>query len=176
MKKVLSLLVVIALMICGIATVSAEISPGATVPDGYIKVDVIPYPEGTGDADCDEKGYIKIDSGEQVTITATAKPGYKFSHWEFITGQYTIVDGKITDSVMVIEPEGDQSLLIYAHFVEEGADVTEPTEKPSLPVDDDDKSPTTGETTNSAIYVASSVVVLLGAFVAVVALRKKQNG
>lgn len=173
MKKVLSLMVVLALLVCGVVSVSAEISPGATIPEGYIVVDVVPYPGDAGDADCDEHGYIEVDSGEQVTITATAKPGYQFSHWEFITGQYTIIDGKLTDPVMVIEPNGDESLLIYAHFVKEGSIVTEPTEKPSLPSDGGEQSPTTGYST---VAVATSAVVLMAAFAVVVAVKKKQQG
>ncbi len=174
MKKVLSIVAILAILLCGMVTVSAERSPGGTIPPGYIVVDVIPFPGDAGDATSSEDGYIEVDSGEQVTITATAKPGYKFSHWEFITGQYTIVDGKLTDPVMVIEPEGEESLKIYAHFVKEGEDVTAPTEKPSLPGDNDPQSPTTGDTL--VPFIVFSVAAIFTAFAVVVVLRRKQNG
>lgn len=173
MKKVLSLMVVLALLVCGVVSVSAAKSPSPTIPEGYIAVDVVPNPGNAGEADSDAEGYIEIDSGKQVTITANPKPGYKFSHWEFITGQHTIISGKVTDPIMVIEPTGDESLLIYAHFVKEGEVVTTPTEKPSLPADGGEQSPTTGY---SALAVVSSVVVLTAVFAVAVTLKKKQQG
>ena len=175
MKKVLSIVAVLAILLCGMVTVAAERSPMPTIPHGYIVVDVIPYPSDGGEAESSEEGYIQIDSGENVTISATAKPGYKFSHWEFITGQHTVVSGKVTDPVMVITPEGDESLLIYAHFVKEGTDVTDPTTNPSLPGSDDPHSPTTGDTTLVS-FIVFSVAAIFTTFAVVVILRRKQNG
>ncbi len=175
MKKIISIVAVLAILLCGMVTVAAERSPGATAPDGYIFIDVLPYPPETGSADSSEHGYIQIDSGENITLTATARAGYRFSHWEFVKGDYELLEGSLTDDVIVIEAEGDQSLLVYAHFIKEGEEPTNPTDKPSLPGDDGSQSPVTGDET-LVPFIVFSVAAIFTAFAVVVILRRKQNG
>ncbi len=174
MKKVLSCLLAVALMLCAVVSVSAEISPEASITDKYIIIDTIPVPDkgGVSTPEVDAPGKVQVDSGEEVTLTATPKDGYKFDHWEFATGDFDIVSGKITDSVLVIKPKGDVNIRVYAHFSPIDAPTTEPTTKPVHDPSDDPNSPTTGD---GLMVCAASATVMLAAFAVVVVLKKKQN-
>lgn len=174
MKKAISLLIAVLLMVCGIVSVSAEISPTASVVDTKIIIDAIPVPghAGTCTPDIENPYEYIVGSDGTVTLQANANDGFKFTHWEFVTGEFDIVEGSLTTSTIVILPKGDTNIRAYAYFVEADASVpsTEPESKPPVKPDDDNKSPTTGDIT-PVFFVAGAVVLMLG--VAIVALKKK---
>lgn len=179
MKRVVSILVALLLMCCAIASVSAEISPTASTAKDQIIIDAIPVPDIAGNAtpDINNPGKVEINSGEVITLTATPKDGYKFSHWEFAFGEFDIIEGSITSSTIVIKPTGNDDVRAYAHFVKEGEDVTVPSSGTVPKPDKDPTSPTTGETlmaNNSVVYITcASMAAILCAVV--IALKKKQT-
>lgn len=174
MKRVVSIIVALLLMMCAIASVSAEVSPTASAPKDEIIVDAIPVPDIGGNAtpDINNPGKVEIESGEEITLTATPKDGYKFSHWEFVFGEFEIISGTITSTTIVIKPTGSSDVRAYAHFVKEDVDVTVPSSGTVPTPDDDDKSPTTGE--NSAVIVACASVITV-ALAVVIFMKKKQT-
>lgn len=174
MKKVISLFVAVLIMACTVFCVSAEISPTASVVDTKISIDAVVVPDnaGTVTPNIDNPFEYVVGSDGTVTLIASSMEGFKFSHWEFVTGEFDIVEGSLTSSTIVILPKGDANIRAYAHFVEESASLpsTEPESKPPVKPDDGTQSPTTGDVT-PAFFVASAVVLMLG--FAVVALKKK---
>ena len=172
MKKTIALLIAVMLMVCGVVSVSAEVSPTASVVDTKITIDAIVVPDNAGTVNPDIKNPIEyiVGSDGTVTLIASTNDGFKFSHWEFITGEFDIVEGSLTSSTIVILPKGDANIRAYANFVEEDVDVTEPATKEPVKPDDDDKSPTTGDFT-PVYFALGAVVMMLG--VAVIALKKK---
>ncbi len=172
MKKVISLLIAVLLMACAVVSVSAEISPTAPIVDDSIVIDAVPVPDYAGTCTPDVKNPIEYIIGEdgKVTLVASSMEGFKFTHWEFITGEFDIISGSLTSSTIVILPKGDDDIRAYAHFVEEDVPVTEPSSKPVVKPDDGTQSPTTGQN-NTALFVGASAVLML-AF-AVVVLKKK---
>ena len=172
MKKAISLIIATLLMVCGVVSVSAEISPTASVVDKTIIIDAIPVPDHAGDATpgIDAPVEYIVGSDGTVTLIASSNDGFKFTHWEFATGDFDIIEGSLTSSTIVILPKGDSNIRAYAYFVDEDADVTEPSSKPAVKPDDDDKAPTTGDVT-PVFFVAGAVVMMLG--FAVIALKKK---
>ncbi len=174
MKKAISLLIAVLLMVCGIVSVSAEISPTASVVDTKIIIDAVAVPEegGTATPGIDDPVEYIVGSDGTVTLIASTNDGFKFSHWEFITGEFDIVEGSLTSSTIVILPKGDTNIRAYAYFIDADSSdpVTEPESKPPYTTPDDDKSPTTGDIT-PVFFVAGAVVMMLG--VAVIALKKK---
>ncbi len=174
MKRAISILVALVLMCCAVASVSAEISPTASTAKEQLIVDAIPVPDIAGNAtpDINNPGKVEVNSGEVITLTATPKDGYKFSHWEFVFGEFDIISGDMTTPTIVIKPTGTDDVRAYAHFVKEGEDVTPPASGTIPKPDDGDKSPTTGE--NTVVYaVCASVIVMLIAVTVV--MKKKQN-
>lgn len=172
MKKIIALLVAVLVMAFAVVSVSAEVSPTASVVDTKITIDAVAVPDnaGTVTPDIDNPVEYVVGSDGTVTLVASSMEGFKFSHWEFITGDFEIIEGSLTSSTIVILPKGDANVRAYANFAEEGQDVTEPSSKPAVKPDDDDKSPTTGDST--AVYAVAGAVVLMLGF-AVVALKKK---
>ncbi len=172
MKKVLSCLVALALVICGLVSVSAEVSPTASIIDKIIIVDTVPCPPEGGDStpSIDNSGKVEVTGDEEVTLTATPKDGYKFDHWEFVFGTYEIVSGDLNSPVLVIRPTGDDNIRANAYFVKDGEEPSEPSTDPVTPPDDGSESPTTGDPLFT-FAVAGSVVLLFA--VATVVLRKK---
>lgn len=173
MKKVVSLLIAVLLMACAVVSVSAEISPTApTFVDKTIVIDAIAVPDNAGSVTPDVDNPVEYIAGSDGTVklVASSMEGFKFSHWEFVTGEFDIIEGSLTSSTIVILPKGDVNIRAYANFVEEGAEITEPSSTPVEKPDDDDKSPTTGDAA-PVFFVASAVVLMLG--FAVVALKKK---
>lgn len=79
-----------------------------------------------------------VSVGEEVTLTATADKGYKFSKW-VIDGDYTIVSGSLTSKTITIIPNAD--LNINAKFVD--ANGKEPETEIKKP-DNSGTSPKTG--------------------------------
>ncbi len=174
MKRVVSILVALLLMCCAVASVSAEISPIGTTAKDQIIIDAIPVPDIAGNAtpDINNPGKVEINSGEVITLTATPKDGYKFSHWEFAYGEFDIIEGSTTTPTIVIKPTGNDDVRAYAHFVKEGEDVTVPSSGTVPKPDDGPTSPTTGE--NSIVYVACASAVMV-ALAVVIVLKKKQT-
>ena len=172
MKKTIALLIAVLLMVCGVVSVSAEISPTASVVDTKITIDAIVVPDNAGTVNPDIKNPIEyiVGSDGTVTLIASTNDGFKFSHWEFSTGEFDIIEGSLTSSTIVILPKGDTNIRAYANFVEEDVDVTEPATKEPVKPDDGNESPHTGDLT-PAFAVAGAVVVMLG--FAVIALKKK---
>ena len=172
MKKTIALLIAVLLMVCGVVSVSAEISPTASVVDTKITIDAIVVPDNAGTVNPDIKNPIEyiVGSDGTVTLIASTNDGFKFTHWEFITGEFDIIEGSLTSSTIVILPKGDANIRAYANFVEEDVDVTEPATKEPVKPDDSNESPTTGDIT-PAFAVAGAVVLMLG--FAVIALKKK---
>lgn len=180
MKKVLSLIFAVALMLCAVVSVSAEFSPDPTDPKKEIIVDSIPVPSEAGvtTPDINHPARVEVGSGETVTLTAAPTEGYKFSHWEVGFGEFDIVEGSFTTSVIVIRPTGTTNVRLEAYFVKEGTDITDPPSKPVETLPQDPTSPVTGATDNSseamsAVVIASAVMAM--AVVAVVVLKKKTN-
>lgn len=174
MKKIVSCLIALVLIVCAVASVSAAISPTATIKDKYLIVDVIPVPDhaGTANPGVDDPGKVEVSAGETVTLTATPKDGYKFDYWEFSTGEFEIISGDLTSPTIVIKPTGDDNVRAYAHFSPIGEDVTVPSSKPAQKPSKDPEAPKTGDTT--PIYaVAGSILVV--ALAAAVILKKRQT-
>lgn len=172
MKKIVALLIAVLVMVCGVASVSAEYSPTAPVVDDKIVIDAVPVPDNAGTCTPNIDNPFEYIIGEDgtVTLVASSMEGFKFSHWEFITGEFDIISGSLTSSTITILPKGDEDIRAYAYFVEEDVPVTEPSSKPPVKPDDGTQSPTTGENT-TVYFVASAVILMLG--FAVVALKKK---
>ena len=178
MKKVLSILVALLLMCCAVASVSAEISPIGTEPTNTIIVDAVPVPNiaGTATPTIDNPGQVNVNVGETITLTATPLEGYIFSHWEFLYGEFEVVEGDYTTPVIVIKPIGSSNVRAEAHFVEDGQPVTPPASKPVTTLPTDTTSPITGaDNTGATINAAVIVTIAVMAIGAVVVLKKKTN-
>lgn len=178
MKKIISLIVALILMVCAVASVSAEVSPHPTKPDDYIIIDAISVPDEAGNTtpDINNPGKVQVESGEVVTLTATPSKGYKFSHWEFTFGEFEWVEGDLTTPVIVIRPTGGTNIRAEAHFVKIDEDITTPSSKPVPPLPTDPNSPPTGADSTSVVTAAvigTSVIVMVVA--ATVVLKKKFN-
>jgi len=178
MKRVISILVALLLMCCAVASVSAEISPTASTAKDQIIVDAIPVPDIAGNAtpDINNPGKVQINSGEVITLTATPKEGYKFSHWEFAFGEFDIIEGSTTTSTIVIKPKGDSDVRAYAHFIKEDEEPSVPSSGTVPQPDTGATSPTTGETlvsNNSVVYITCAVMFV--ALVAMAVVLKKEK-
>ena len=178
MKKVLSLIFALLLMVCTMASVAAEISPDPPKPGDEIIIDAIPVPgEGGGTTpNINNPGKVQVNKGETVTLTATPAKGYKFSHWEFTFGEFDIIEGSLTTPVLVIRPTGSGNVRAEAHFVKEDETVAPPSSTPVKPLPTDPTSPITGSD-NSAAVTGSviAIVITMMAIGAVVILKKKLN-
>ena len=179
MKKVVSLIFALLLMLCAVASVAAEVSPDPSDPDNYIVIDAIAVPNEGGNTtpDINNPGKVQIESGEVVTLTATPAKGYKFSHWEFTFGEFEWVEGSITTPTIVIRPTGGTNVRAEAHFVKIGEDISTPASKPIPTLPGDATSPITG-TGNTSSLVSTAIIstsVILMAVAAAVVLKKKFN-
>lgn len=178
MKKVLSIIFALLLMVCTMASVAAQVSPNPPKPGNEIIIDAIPVPgEGGGTTpDINNPGKVEVGKGEIVTLTATPSKGYKFSHWEFSYGEFEIVEGGLNTPVIVIRPTGGDKVRAEAHFVKEDESVAPPTSTPVKPLPTDPTSPITGADNSSAVTgTVIAVVVTMMAIGAVVLLKKKLN-
>ena len=179
MKKVLSLIFAVALMLCTVVSASAYVSPDPSDPKKEIIVDSIPVPADAGvtTPDINNPARVEVGSGETVTLSATPNAGYKFSHWKVGFGEFDIVEGSFTTSVIVIKPTGTTNVRLEAYFVQEGTDITDPPSSPVETLPQDPTSPVTGVGNSSeamsTVVTASAVMAM--AVVAVVILKKKSN-
>lgn len=179
MKKIISLMFALLLMVCAVVSVSAEYSPKPTEPKLEIIVDAIPIPVEAGYAtpEITNPERVEVGSGKTVTITATPAPGYKFSHWTFAYGEFDIVEGNLSTPVMIIRPTGTTDVRAEAHFVKEDTTITEPSSTPIPTLPNDSTSPITGtgSTTNAVTGAVIGATVVLMAIVGAVILKKKTN-
>lgn len=177
MKKALSILFALLLMCCAVVSVSANPSPTAPDPDNKIIIDAIPVPGEAGNTtpDINNPGKVEINSGEVITLTATPSKGYKFSHWEFIFGEFEIVEGSLTTPTITIKPTGTSNIRAEAHFVKEDVTPTPPATKPVPTLPTDPNSPPTGD--NTALIINAAVIASFTAMAiaAVVIFKKKFN-
>ena len=147
MKKAISILMALALMICAVVSVSAEISPTASAGNEYISVDTI-VGEGIGTSSPDIDNAVKVDVSDKETVVLNATPGdgYKFSHWDVIFGEFEYVEGDMYSAVVVIRPTGNTDVRLEANFITEDQEVTTtPGTKPVYPPSPNPNSPVTGE-------------------------------
>lgn len=102
MKKVLSLVLVLALLLTtSIIMVSAEVSPTKeTEADYHIVVDH----SGDGTADADHYD-VQIGSEGEVTLTAT-DGDQSFDHW-VLDGDYEIIEGSLNSRYLKIRPHSN---------------------------------------------------------------------
>lgn len=177
MKKALSILFAVLLMCCAVVSVSANPSPTAPLPGDKIIIDAIPVPGEAGGTtpDINNPGKVEVGSGELVTLTATPSKGYKFSHWEFIFGEFDIIEGDITTPTIVIRPTGTSNIRAEAHFVKEDVNPTAPSSKPTPTLTTDPTAPVTGADTSVLVNSAVIVTFTVMAIAAVVILKKKLN-
>ncbi len=124
MRKILAMLMVVAMLFAIAIPMSAEISPK---PEPEVDAEVVP--EGGGEV-------TEMNNGDG-TITLTAKPsdGNVFVKWEF-TGEFEWVKGDANSATITIRPITD----VKAQAIVKGQATVKPTPKP----DEDDKSPSTG--------------------------------
>lgn len=174
MKKIIALLIAVLVMACAVVSVSAEVSPTPPIVNDKISIDAVVVPEGAGTVTPDIENpfeYI-VGSDGKVTLSASSMDGFKFSHWEFITGDFDIIEGSLTSPVIVILPKpGSSNIRAEANFIKDGeTEPTIPDSKPVTPPDDGTESPITGDTT--ALYTIGAAVVLMIGFTVVV-LKKK---
>lgn len=65
---------------------------------------------GSISSDDRDKLSTEIEEGGNVTLTANAKSGYKFSRWQ-ISGSYKIVSGNLNSEDLVITPTGNVTIV-----------------------------------------------------------------
>lgn len=136
MKKVLT--VVIAVLLIAVSTLPAfaAISPTAKPVDYHVVVD---SDEGiTFNATADTE--ILEDGSQQWTLTAHSSEFTKFTGWT-INGPYTLLEGSLTDEVIVIKVTGDTEVRANGEPIVPGT---------SAPVED-----TTGSTDSTSATSAS---------------------
>lgn len=175
MKRLITCLIALALIVCAVVSVSAEASPTASVvrpPSDIIDVNPvindpnIPWPP------VDNPVQVIINDDGTIKLISSSKDGYKFSHWEFISGNFEFVEGDYTTPVIVIRPTTTDSIKVNAHFTDDEATITRPTEGTVYPPSDNPVSPVTGDAV--AVYGVAFAVVSL-AVVALVIAKKKSN-
>ncbi len=148
MKKVLSVLMAVLMLSAVFAVaVSAEDNPSPE-PTHYYTVTVIVNGNGTATADP-----TSVEEGNTTKLVANPDAGSDFIGWT-IEGDYEIVEGSLTSTVLVIRPKGD--VKATANF--------KPTDTNK---DNGQKSPTTGYNTQ-AVIAAMAVVLTVSAAVVVV--------
>lgn len=140
MKKMISVALAIVMIFALAATFAAKDSP---VGKDYYSIDVGYSPaDGSLGTASGDKSSVKISAPDEdgnVTLTAVSKDKGVFSKWN-IKGDYEIVSGKLTDSVIVIKPKSDVEAI--AEFTAPGSSPDQkPTEKPN----DSKTSPKTGD-------------------------------
>lgn len=154
MKKICSVLLAVILVIFATVPAFATISPSAET-----EFDIIIINTGGG------KGSYTteiIDGKKYVTLTADAKDGYEFTHWE-IDGEYTIVEGSLDDEKLVIILESDCEASPYF----DGIPVTPPTQNT------DPVSPQTGDTHSYTFMFVGLLIALAGVTGLKIASSKK---
>ena len=121
MKKIFAILMVVAMIFAIAVPVCAEISPK---PQPGVDTGVVPEDGGN---------VTDKDNGDGThTITINPNKGHNFVKWE-ITGEYEIVNGKLTDTTITIKPLTDVKVNAVLK-----ADSAKPSVKPGT------SSPSTG--------------------------------
>ena len=176
MKKVISILLALAICFaCGISAF-AEVSP---TPDQYytILADVAVVGSGTATA-----APTVGKAGEIVVLSAVAAEGYIFDHWE-IDGKFEIVEGTIYDPVIKVEiiPDADNKthgdlediadIVGEAHFKPIGGEETTGEQVTAKP----DKNPSSPNTSSLSVESSIAIFLMVSALVAVVFVYKKRT-
>lgn len=175
MKRLITCLIALALMVCAVVSVSAEVSPTASVvkPPADI-IDIHPVVDDT-DTDwspIEDPVQVIVNDDGTITLISSSKDGYKFSHWDFISGSFEFVEGDYTTPIIVIRPTSTDGIKVNVHFTDDEATITRPTQSTVYPPSDDNTSPVTGDAV--AVYGVAFAVVSL-AVVALVIAKKKTN-
>ncbi len=156
MKKILSVVIAVMMLVLTTVPAMAVVSPEATYK--YV-VEVIPTEGGDGTyeftTDIDEEG------NQHVHIRPLPNPGYKFDHW-VVDGPYT-TDDKYTSEEMDLIITGD--ITVTPYYVKDGTVATGTVSK-----DDSPTSPQTG--TNDVIPYAVMILSVLACGTAVLMLVK----
>ena len=168
MKKVISILLAVAIcFVCGISAM-AEVSP---TPDKYYTAAADVAVVGLGVATATPTVGV---AGQIIVLTAIAADGYIFDHWE-IDGKFEIVEGTIYDPVIKVEIVPDANNKTHgdlpdiadiagvAHFKPISGEVTTvPTEQETAKPDDGPTAPQTGTFgVQTTMVVALSVAGLM---------------
>ena len=146
MKRALSCLMVIVMIVCLSATVTAK-DPFYS-PSGEDYWDVYVDTSAGGIAYADPT---PVKKGEPVVLDAYPDSGFTFGYWT-ITGDFIWVEGDANSAHAIIRPNGP--VEIHANFIGKGA------EKDTSPV-----SPKTGYNTEAIIFAVAAVVMISGAAV-----------
>ncbi len=165
MKKIVSAVLVIMMLMALTVSVSALSSPGTK---DYYKIEVDSEGKGHATKSTDK---VEVDSDETVTLTAV-EDGGTFREWK-IDGEYELEEGDLKSKVLVIRPKSD--FYACAYFDEEGVQPTDqPTEKPTTVPD---KKPDGGNTSPKTGYPMFLVFAAMGlAMIAGVTAVKKMKG
>lgn len=176
MKKVLSVLLALALVFACALTSFAANSP---TPDKYYTVDAEAAVIGTGVA---VAAPTVGKAGQIVVLTATAAEGYVFDHWE-LDGMFEIVEGTIYDPEIKVEivPDADNKthgdledradIVGDAHFKPVDGEETTGEQVTAKP-DDGSVAPQTGVMDTQAIAIIAFAVIGL---MAVAVVYKKRT-
>ena len=138
MKRMISVVLALVMIFALAAVVTAKSSP---VAKDFYDISVSYNPAdgslGTASGDKDKVNISDPDDNGNVTLTAVKKGDGSFEKW-VIDGDYDIISGSLTDSVIVIKPKTD--IKATAKFAGATPD-QKPTEKPN----DSKTSPKTGD-------------------------------
>lgn len=165
MKRKILVALVVALLTFASVPVMAASSPASDVVYSITIGDQTVGKNGASNIQVDggkvsvSTGAVKV--GEEVTLTATADDGYKFSKW-VIEGDYTIVSGSLTSETITIIPKED--IVINAEFVDEEGNVV------TNPKGDSDSSVTSPKT---GVATGAILVTLLASGGVAITSRKK---
>ena len=153
MKRMISVVLALVMIFALAATVAAKSSP---VGKDFYDIGVSYKPAdgslGTASGDKDKVKISDPDEDGNVTLTAVKKGDGSFEKW-IIDGDYDIVSGSLTDSVIVIKPKSD--IKAVAQFAGATPD-QKPTEKPN----DSQTSPKTGD---PMLIILGLAILALGA-------------
>ena len=160
MRQFVSIALVLVMLFAMTVSASALISPGGKDHFG-ITVGTNPSDGSLGGANTDKNSVTaNTDEDGNVTLTADEKNNGKFSHWE-IEGEYDIIEGSLTDKVIVIRPKSD--IHAIAVFEKPGTpDSSSPTES-KTPVSGGNTSNTSPKTGDSLYIIFGLAVLALGA-------------
>lgn len=146
MKKICAIAMAVVLMIFSVIPAFAAISPSAD-----IEYDVIIENTEGGKGSYESE---IIEGKKYVTLIADAKDGYKFSHW-VVNGDYTIVEGSLSDSEFVVVLNSDIEASPYFDKIDGGKT------DDSIDQDHSSTSPQTGDFGHYYIFLVAGLLVAM---------------